>query len=107
MKNHNLISKPFQTFCLICLAYLYNSGCKKKKNVASINEGLEGGGRVSGFLLSVKKNNLKSLYLKLTFANRQDPDRIPKTNLSRDMRFPTMWYVQPAKAQNSLRICAV
>ena len=23
------------------------------------------------------------------------------------MRFPTMWYVQPAKAQTSLRICAV
>ena len=27
--------------------------------------------------------------------------------LSRDMRFPTMWYVRPAKAQTSLRICAV
>ena len=23
--------------------------------------------------------------------------------MSRDMRFPTMWYVQPAKAQTSLR----
>ena len=23
------------------------------------------------------------------------------------MRFPTMWYVRPAKAQTSLRICAV
>ena len=28
-------------------------------------------------------------------------------NLSRDMRFPTMWYVQPAKPQISLRIRAV
>ena len=25
--------------------------------------------------------------------------------ISRDMRFPTMWYVRPAKAQTSLRIC--
>ena len=28
-------------------------------------------------------------------------------NVSRDMRFPTMWYVRPAKAQTSLRLCAV
>ena len=27
--------------------------------------------------------------------------------ISRDMRFPTMWYVRPAKAQISLRIWAV
>ena len=27
--------------------------------------------------------------------------------LSRDMRFPTMWYVRPAKAHTSLRIRAV
>ena len=27
--------------------------------------------------------------------------------LSRDVRFPTMWYVRPAKAQTSLRISAV
>ena len=27
--------------------------------------------------------------------------------MSRDMRFPTMWYVRPAKAQTSLRIRAV
>ena len=27
--------------------------------------------------------------------------------LSRDMRFPTMWYVRPTKAQISLPICAV
>ena len=27
--------------------------------------------------------------------------------MSRDMRFPTMWYVQPAKAQTSMRIRAV
>ena len=27
--------------------------------------------------------------------------------MSRDMRFPTMWYVRPAKAQISLRISAV
>ena len=28
-------------------------------------------------------------------------------HLSSDMRFPTKWYVRPAKAQTSLRICAV
>ena len=30
-----------------------------------------------------------------------------KNNISRHMRFPTMWYVRPAKAQTSLRIRAV
>ena len=28
-------------------------------------------------------------------------------HLSRDMRFPTMWYLQPAKPHISLHICAV
>ena len=28
-------------------------------------------------------------------------------HLSHNMRFPTMWHVQPAKPQISLRICAV
>ena len=27
--------------------------------------------------------------------------------MSRDMRFPTLWYVRPAKPQISLHICAV
>ena len=31
----------------------------------------------------------------------------PQIQLSRDMRFPTIWYVQPAKAKTSLRIRAV
>ena len=30
-----------------------------------------------------------------------------KYDMSRDMKFPTMWYMQPAKAQTSLRIRAV
>ena len=30
-----------------------------------------------------------------------------KIKMSRDMRFPTMWYVQTAKAQTSLRTRAV
>ena len=29
------------------------------------------------------------------------------TIMSHDMRFPTMWYARPAKAQTILRICAV
>ena len=32
---------------------------------------------------------------------------IKNHDMSRDMRFPTMWYVRPAKAQTSLRIRAV
>ena len=32
---------------------------------------------------------------------------IIKANMSRDMRFPSMWYVRPAKPQISLRIRAV
>ena len=36
-----------------------------------------------------------------------DSMNIPKIELRCDMRFPTMLYVQPAKAQTSLRICAV
>ena len=31
---------------------------------------------------------------------------IYKEEMSRDMRFSTMWYVQPAKAQTSLRVRA-
>ena len=30
-----------------------------------------------------------------------------QNNMSRDIRFPTMWSVRPAKAQTSLRIRAV
>ena len=33
--------------------------------------------------------------------------QIQAQNLSRDMRFPTMWYVRPAKVQTSLRKRAV
>ena len=30
-----------------------------------------------------------------------------RTDLSHNIRFPTMWHVRPAKAQTSLTICAV
>ena len=33
--------------------------------------------------------------------------KIGLKHMSRDMRFPTMWYVRPAKAQTSMRIRAV
>ena len=33
--------------------------------------------------------------------------RVSTCHISRGMRFPTMWYVRPAKAQTSLRIRAV
>ena len=32
---------------------------------------------------------------------------LTETLMSRDMRFPTMWYERPLKPQISLRICAV
>ena len=32
---------------------------------------------------------------------------LPNYKMSRDIRFPTMWYVQPSKPQISLRIKAV
>ena len=35
------------------------------------------------------------------------PDEMITFKMSQCMRFPTMWYVQPAKPQISLRICAV
>ena len=38
---------------------------------------------------------------------RKESNQTDKRNLSHDMRFPTMWYVRPAKAQTSLRIRAV
>ena len=34
------------------------------------------------------------------------PLLVTAEQLSRDMRFPTIWYVRPAKAQTSLRIRA-
>ena len=34
-------------------------------------------------------------------------DNPQKYHMSRDMRFPAMWYVRPAKAQTSLRVRAV
>ena len=37
----------------------------------------------------------------------RETERQRENNMSRDMRFPTMWYVRPAKPQISLRICAV
>ena len=39
----------------------------------------------------------------ISFVEKNDMEN----NLSRDMRFPTMWYVLPAKAQTSLHIRAV
>ena len=53
-------------------------------------------GRMSGFC-SVITISLDVLY----------DERNVWQNMNRDMRYPTMWYVRPAKPQNSLRICAV
>ena len=46
-------------------------------------------------------SSLGSALLKFTQGKKHN------TYLSHDMRFPTMWYVQPAKPQISLRIHAV
>ena len=74
-------------------------------------------------------NRSKIICNNFGLANSEDLDEIPKNAmfhwrlhcllnndlqkkeikyyLSRAMRFPTMWYVRPAKAQTSLCICAV
>ena len=53
---------------------------------------------------------------KRSALSQQAPTRLQDTNMavwqrqthmSRDTRFPTMWYVRPAKPQISLRIRAV
>ena len=48
-----------------------------------------------------------SLRNKLNFAKASDKNPKMEKQMSHDMRFPTMWYVRPAKAQTSLRIRAV
>ena len=51
---------------------------------------------------------LKFQLCKPTFYLRKESIQNLQINcMSRDMRFPTMWYVQPAKPQISLRIRAV
>ena len=42
-----------------------------------------------------------------SWAKRKLPRASSRLEMSRDMRFPTMWYVWPAKTQISLRIHAV
>ena len=53
--------------------------------------------------------SISSLLIRATFINGATfhLKAMKKTYLSRNMRFPTMWYVPPAKAQTSLRIRAV
>ena len=66
------------------------------------------------FILNVKykKHNLTFLMhfasaLKVIIIACHMCSRAGKEHKSHDMRFPTMWYVRPAKAQTSLRIRAV
>ena len=50
---------------------------------------------------------LKTLKFSLVLHIRENFDVFKTLNeiyYSRSMRFPTMWYVRPAKAQTSLRI---
>ena len=53
-----------------------------------------------GFDRHVQMNRLSFIFAIVTF-NAQ------AFCMSRDMRFPTMWYVRSAKPQISLRICTV
>ena len=56
------------------------------------------------------QNVLHSLKIVFLVANSEDPDEMLHfqytskgyNDMSRDMRFPTMWYVRPAKAQISM-----
>ena len=45
--------------------------------------------------------------MKIRTQNNITGSEMYNNYLSRDMRFPTMWYVRPAKPQISLRIRAV
>ena len=49
---------------------------------------------------------LNQWYIQLTLSGPETPKRI-RWQMSRDMRFPKMWHVRPAKAEMSLRIRAV
>ena len=50
------------------------------------------------------KSTIGLSVLKYSILSLQDVTFYAKTYMSRDMRFPIMWYVQPAKAQTSLHI---
>ena len=52
------------------------------------------------------RRELKTLQ-KICQLNCPKGDHRMLRNMSCNMRFPTMWYVRPAMAQTSLRICAV
>ena len=62
--------------------------------------------------LCVGKGNIRCMVLAdFDYASPKDIHRcqifmLPPYNMSQCMRFPTMWYVGPAKAQTSLRIRA-
>ena len=47
---------------------------------------------------------LRGAYIRIRTVRRL---HTRKSYMSHDMRFPTMWYIRPAKAQSSLRIRAV
>ena len=66
--------------------------------VTNIREGnMSTGSDTNIYLIEYHSSNTK-------FVNMNED---VKHNLSPGMRFPTMWYMQPAKPQISLRICAV
>ena len=70
-----------------------------------------------GETYSINSEELVNLYETLSsceirsefpkYFKELQPLTVSQIKLSRDMRFPTMWYVRPAKAQTSLRIRAV
>ena len=55
----------------------------------------------------MESDNLKPVALCHSMKGAQEFILKTKHNMSRDIRFPTMWYVRPAKPQISLRIRAV
>ena len=57
------------------------------------------------YLLIDLESDMNGENINFILNSDRDPQNIPQ--MSRDMRFLTMWYVRPAKAQASLRIRAV
>ena len=88
---------------------LYQSESRELRNKLYQGERIEnwkklyqGGSReLQKYYINVRADTLLKDYITMNVENLQ------KEYMSRDMRFPTMWHVRPAKAQTSLRIRTV
>ena len=85
----------------------------------SAKSGLESGARVDGYDFQNKDKTItitkNTFFFRVVYQSKNHAIPNPVTAailvvdhlMSYGMRFPTIWYVRPAKAQTSLRISAV